>query len=81
MSLPPSQPLCHYTKYSTGGLKALHLPWLQISLEVEDRGPKAGILKVSADHVRVQIKAGVTHPAAGEELMEFMRSVLGERGV
>ncbi|GAB4818378.1 hypothetical protein N2152v2_005424 [Parachlorella kessleri] len=51
----------------------------QIALEIDDRGNKAMILKVSADYVRVQIKSGITHPAANEELLEYMRTVLGVR--
>lgn len=43
------------------------------------RADKAQVVKVSADYVRVQITHGIAHENAGEELLEFMRAVLGVR--
>lgn len=49
----------------------------KVSLEIEDRGPRHVVLKISADHVRVQIKQAVSNTTATEEILEYMRSVLG----
>eukprot|EP00884_Botryococcus_braunii_P012205 jgi/Botrbrau1/20986/Bobra.0144s0005.1 len=51
----------------------------QISLEIDDRADVPAILKISADHIRIQIVHGIAHEAAGEELLEYMRAVLGVR--
>ena len=51
----------------------------QISLEIEDRGPRHAILKISADYVRVQIKNAIQNTAAVEELLDFLRGILGIR--
>ncbi|KAK9825691.1 hypothetical protein WJX81_004753 [Elliptochloris bilobata] len=51
----------------------------QVSLEVDDRADRPTILKISADHVRIQIKSGISSEGAGEEILEFVRAVLGVR--
>jgi uncharacterized protein YggU (UPF0235/DUF167 family) len=51
----------------------------QLALECDDRADKAGIVKVSAEYVRVEISNPVAHPDANEELLEAMRAVLGVR--
>ena len=49
----------------------------RVALEVEDRGVRHVVLKVSADSVRVQIKHSVQSAGAVEELLNYMRNVLG----
>lgn len=50
-----------------------------VALEIEDRGPRCMVLKVSADYVRIQIKQAVQSSGAVEELLDFMRGLLGVR--
>ena len=54
-------------------------PWLcpQVALEVDDRGKRALVLRVTADFVRVQLKSGANAGHANEELLEMLRGVLG----
>jgi len=49
----------------------------RVALEIEDRGPRRVVLKISADSVRVQIKSNVLSGNSVEELLDFMRNVLG----
>jgi uncharacterized protein YggU (UPF0235/DUF167 family) len=49
----------------------------RVALEIEDRGPRNVVLKISADFVRIQIKHNVNHTMATEGILEYMRSVLG----
>lgn len=49
----------------------------QVALEIEDRGPRHVVLKVSADYVRIQIKQNVQNTTATEEILDYMRTVLG----
>lgn len=49
----------------------------RIALEIEDRGPRLVVLKISADSVRVQIRHSVQSQGATEELLDYMRTVLG----
>jgi uncharacterized protein YggU (UPF0235/DUF167 family) len=51
----------------------------RVSLEIEDRAARAAVLKVSADNVRLQIKSAVQSSGAVEELLDFLRGVLGVR--
>lgn len=48
-------------------------------MEIEDRGPRHVILKVSADSVRVQTKNAIQSSGLVEELLDFMRGLLGVR--
>lgn len=43
------------------------------------RADKALLLKVTADYVRLQITAAISNPEANEELVQFLRGVLGVR--
>ena len=43
------------------------------------RADKAEIMKISADNVRLSIIHGVSHEDANEELLEFVRGILGVR--
>ncbi|EFN56584.1 hypothetical protein CHLNCDRAFT_34979 [Chlorella variabilis] len=51
----------------------------QVALEVDDRGKRALVLRVTADFVRVQLKSGANAGHANEELLEMLRGVLGVR--
>ncbi|KAL4537905.1 hypothetical protein Ndes2526B_g04238 [Nannochloris sp. 'desiccata'] len=51
----------------------------KVALEIEDRGPRHVILKVSADSVRVQTKNAIQSSGLVEELLDFMRGLLGVR--
>ena len=51
----------------------------KVALEIEDRGPRHSILKISADSVRVQTKNAVQNSGLVEELLDFMRGLLGVR--
>lgn len=51
----------------------------RVSLEIEDRGPRHVILKISADYVRIQIKQSVQSGGAMEEVLDYFRSILGVR--
>ncbi|BDA44464.1 probable UPF0428 protein CXorf56 homolog at N-terminal half [Coccomyxa sp. Obi] len=51
----------------------------QISLEIDDRADQPEVIKVSADAVRIAITHGIAHEAAGEEVINFLRGVLGVR--
>lgn len=48
-----------------------------VTLEVDDRARGTGILKVSADAVRLQLKTSIIAEGAAEELLEYLRSILG----
>ena len=48
-----------------------------VLLEVDDRASRPALLKVTADYVRLAIKAAVTAGDAEEEVVELMRTVLG----
>ncbi|KAL6771129.1 CGL128 [Auxenochlorella protothecoides x Auxenochlorella symbiontica] len=50
-----------------------------VTLEVDDRARATGILKVSADAVRLQLKTSIIAEGAAEELLEYLRSILGTR--
>lgn len=50
-----------------------------VSLEIEDRGPRRLVLKISADFVRIQIKQSMQSSGAIEELLDFVRNILGVR--
>ena len=43
------------------------------------RADKAQIMKISADNVRLSITHGISHEDASEELLEFVRGILGSR--
>ena len=43
------------------------------------RADRPELIKVSADAVRIAITHGIAHEAAGEEALDFLRSVLGVR--
>ena len=43
------------------------------------RADKAQIMKISADNVRLSITHGISHEDASEELLEFVRGILGVR--
>jgi uncharacterized protein YggU (UPF0235/DUF167 family) len=51
----------------------------RVALELEDRAPRHAVLKVSADAVRLAIKASATAATATEEVLEFMRTILGAK--
>lgn len=51
----------------------------QLALEVDDRADKATLLKVSSDYIRIQITNAISNADANEELLEFMREILGVR--
>lgn len=51
----------------------------QVALEVDDRGKRALVLRVTADFVRVQLKGGINASHANEELLEMLRGVFGCR--
>ena len=46
---------------------------------MDDRATSTSLVKVSSDFVRVQILQGIGHEKAGEELLGFMRGLLGVR--
>ena len=46
---------------------------------MEDRAPQAGLVRITRDHVRVQIMQPIAHEKAAEELLETMRVLLGGR--
>lgn len=48
-------------------------------MQVDDRAQNACLIKISRDYVRVQIIHGIGHDKASEELLEFMRGLLGTR--
>lgn len=48
-------------------------------LQVDDRATNAALLKISSDYVRIQIVHGIAHEKASEEILGFMRSLLGVR--
>lgn len=52
---------------------------VQVVLEVDDRAPSATLVKISRDFIRIQIIHGIGHEKASEELLEFMRGILGVR--
>lgn len=52
---------------------------VQVVLEVDDRAPNATLVKISRDFLRIQIVHGIGHDKASEELLEFMRGILGVR--
>lgn len=49
-----------------------------VTLEVDDRARATGILKVSADAVRLQLKTSIVAEGAAEELLGYLRGILGE---
>ncbi|KAL0042663.1 hypothetical protein WJX79_007234 [Trebouxia sp. C0005] len=51
----------------------------QVSLEIDDRADKPSIIKISADHVRIEIAGAITAPETNEEILEFMRALLAVR--
>ena len=51
----------------------------RIALEIEDRGNRCNVLKVAADYVRIQIKNAVQSSGAIEELMDYVKGLLGVR--
>jgi uncharacterized protein len=67
---PPVPPCIVSTP--SGGTRAV--------LEIEDRAPRHMILKISADAVRIQIKNSAQNSgAAAEEILDYLRNVLGVR--
>jgi uncharacterized protein YggU (UPF0235/DUF167 family) len=50
-----------------------------VAIEIEDRGSRRLILKISGDFVRVQIKQSLQSSGAIEELLDYMRTILGVR--
>lgn len=65
----PPVPPCIVPAGPEGGAKIL--------LDIEDKGPRCAVLKISADYVRVQIKHAVQSSRAIEELLDFLRGLLG----
>ncbi len=51
----------------------------RVSIELEDRGSKQAILKISAHAVRVQLKQSMQSLSVVEELLDYMRLVLGAK--
>jgi uncharacterized protein YggU (UPF0235/DUF167 family) len=51
----------------------------KVCIELEDRGSKQAILKISADAVRVQLKQSMQSLSVVEELLDYMRLVLGAK--
>lgn len=51
----------------------------QVSLEIDDRADKPQIIKISADHVRIEIAGAITAIETNEEILEFMRALLAVR--
>lgn len=54
-------------------------PKTQIVLDLDTRGKKPGIIKITADNVRLQLTQPVASPEANDELLELLRSALGVR--
>jgi len=52
---------------------------VQVVLEVDDRAPSTTLVKISRDFLRVQIVHGGGHEKASEELLDYMRGILGVR--
>lgn len=59
------------------------LPWesdgCQMSLEIEDKGTKAALQKISADGIRVSITNSITHEQANSEILKLFGKILGRR--
>ncbi|KAK9838591.1 hypothetical protein WJX84_008607 [Apatococcus fuscideae] len=51
----------------------------QVSLEIDDRTDRPSLIKISADYVRIGITQAISHSDANEEILEFMRAMLGVR--
>lgn len=51
----------------------------KVCVELEDRGSKQAILKISADAVRVQLEQSMQSLSVVEELLDYMRLVLGAK--
>ncbi len=52
----------------------------EVRLELEDKAAKAALIKISADCVRLQVSANISHTdAANQELQQFVSRVLGCR--
>lgn len=51
----------------------------RVCIELEDRGTKQAILKISAKAVRVQLKQSMQSLSVVEELLDYMRLVLGAK--
>ena len=51
----------------------------KIAVQVDDRAQNASLVKISRDFVRVQILHAISHDKASEELLQFMRGLLGTR--
>lgn len=49
------------------------------AVKVDDRAQNASLVKISRDFVRVQILHAISHDKASEELLQFMRGLLGTR--
>ncbi len=64
---------------ATGRRASVYQQGLTCSSLYVRRADRPEIIKVSADAVRIAITHGIAHEAAGEEALDFMRSVLGVR--
>lgn len=60
-------------------ISALDKDTTQVSLEIDDRADKPAIIKISADHVRIEIVHAITAPETNEEILEVMRAILSVR--
>lgn len=60
-------------------ISALDKDTTQVSLEIDDRADKPAIMKISADHVRMEIVHAITAPETNEEILEVMRAILAVR--
>ena len=51
----------------------------QITLEIEDKGTRASLLKISADAVRVSVISSISHEQASNEVLKLFGKILGCR--
>ena len=59
------------------------VPWgengCQMSLEVEDKGTRAALLRVLADGIRVSVVSSISHEQANNEILKLFGKILGVR--
>ena len=55
----------------------VHIGWL---FQVEDRAPQAGVVRITRDHVKVQIMQPIANDEkSSQELLDILRIALGGR--